>query len=102
MILDERHVPPEMIRDLQKISSILTRRGAQKIIVYGSLARDDYRPDSDIDICVEGIPDQAYFRTLAECMMAIDRPISLVVLKDTHGYFRTRILTEGKLLYAQS
>ncbi|MCX7858652.1 nucleotidyltransferase domain-containing protein [Chloroflexus sp.] len=100
MLLDEQHFPPDMIRDLQKVSIILMQRGAQKIIVYGSLARGDYRPDSDIDLCVEGLPDQVYFRALAECMMAIDRPLSLVALKDTHGYFRTRILTEGKIIYA--
>lgn len=100
MLLDEHHLSPDMIRDLRTVSAILAQHGAQRIIVYGSLARGDYRPDSDIDLCVEGLPDHAYFRTLAACMMAIDRPVSLVELKDTHGYFRTRILTEGKLLYA--
>ncbi|GBC96298.1 hypothetical protein HRbin16_02100 [bacterium HR16] len=55
--------------------------------------------DSDIDICFEGIPDEEYFRAVAECLMDIPRRISVMDLRDTHGAFRERINREGKVLY---
>lgn len=55
--------------------------------------------DSDIDICFEGIPDEEYFRAVAECLMGIPRRISVTDLKDTHGALRERINKEGKVLY---
>lgn len=85
--------------DIEKIESILIHYGAVKIILYGSLARGDYRVDSDIDICYEGIPDESYFRTVAECLMETQRRVSILDFKSIKGYFKQRILKEGKLLY---
>ena len=43
--------PMDIMQDIEKIESILLKLGAAKIILYGSLARGDYKADSDIDIC---------------------------------------------------
>lgn len=91
--------PDNIRQDLLEASSILRNYGAQKIILYGSLARGNYRADSDIDICVEGLPDKNYFRAFAECLMKGRRRISVLDLHNTRGYFRERILDEGKIIY---
>jgi predicted nucleotidyltransferase len=80
------------------IEKILLQHGAAKIILYGSLARGDYRPNSDIDVCVEGLPSKNYFRAFAECMMQTQRPMSVLDFADTYGYLRKRILEEGKII----
>ncbi len=99
LLLKKRGFPPEIMGDIEKAESILIRYGAAKIILYGSLARGDYRVDSDIDICYEGIPDESYFRAVAECLMEIQRRVSILDFKSIKGYFKQRIIEEGKLLY---
>lgn len=91
--------PLDFQEDLAKVRSILLGHGAKKIILYGSLARGDYRPDSDIDLCVEGLPDRNFFRALAECLMNARHHVSVLDFKNARGYLRERILKEGRLLY---
>jgi predicted nucleotidyltransferase len=99
ILLEETRFSDDIVRDLSIVKSILLRYGARKIIVYGSVARGDYRADSDIDICCEGIPPEYYFRALAECMMAMQRHVSVLDFASLHGYFKERIVREGKILY---
>ena len=97
--LAQQGLSEEIRQDIEKIATILLRHGAHRIILYGSLARGDYRPDSDIDVCVEGIPDDQYFRVLAECLMRSAPRVSVLNFEDTSGYFRQRVIDEGKILY---
>lgn len=99
LLLTEKTFPNNILQDIRKVASILLHYGAMKIILYGSLARGDYRDDSDIDICVEGIPDESYFRAIAECLMNAQRRISILDFKNVHGYLKERILSEGVVLY---
>jgi predicted nucleotidyltransferase len=99
LFVTERIFPADLLKDIKQAESILLNHGALKNILYGSLARGDYRPVSDIDLCVEGMPDENYFRAVAECLMTIQRPISILDFQDTYGYFSERILREGRILY---
>ena len=99
LLLKETQFPDDIVQAIKAVESILLRHGARKIILYGSLARGDYRADSDIDICCEGIPPEHYFRALAECLMATQRRVSVLDFASIQGYFRERILREGKILY---
>ena len=99
MILKKGMFPEDITKDLFNVKSILIKQGARKIILYGSLARGDYKPNSDIDICVEGIPNGSYFRATAQCLMEINRRISVLDFGKLQGYFKERILSEGKILY---
>jgi predicted nucleotidyltransferase len=91
--------PDDILQDIQKVESILLHYGATKIILYGSLARGDYKADSDIDVCVEGVPNEHYFRVVAECLMKVQRPVSVLDFQGVRGYFREKISQEGKILY---
>ncbi|MDW8352356.1 MAG: nucleotidyltransferase domain-containing protein [Anaerolineae bacterium] len=94
-------LPDSFIGDLEEACSTLVKHGARRIILYGSPARGDFRADSDIDLCVEGLSPDKCFRAIAACMMRIDRPISILDYRDLHGYLKERILAEGKILYDQ-
>lgn len=98
LAIDQTSFPEDVLLDLTMAGSVLSRYGANQVILYGSMSRGDYRTDSDIDLCVEGLPRKNFFRALAECLMASHRSLSIVDLDNTHGYFRERILTEGKVL----
>lgn len=91
-------LPSDIARSIQIIEKILLRHGANKVILYGSLARGDHHAQSDIDICVEGLPDQNYFRAYAECLMQTQHAMSVLDFSNTTGYFRQRIIEEGKII----
>lgn len=95
----KKNFPAGVASELQEILQVLKRRGAQRVILYGSFARGDFREDSDFDLCVEGIPSRNFFLAIAECLMSTSRPVSVVDFKDIKGYFRERILAEGKVIY---
>lgn len=99
MEIRDNSFPPDIVSDLRAFEKILRHYGAEKIILYGSLARGDYKETSDIDLCYEGIPDYDYFRVLGECLMRAKRRLNLTDLKEARGYFKDCILTEGKLIY---
>lgn len=99
LLVKKGRFPLGIIKDIRKIESILIHYGAVKVILYGSLARGDYKVDSDIDICYEGISDESYFRAVAECLMESQRRVSILDFKSIKGYLKQRILKEGKLVY---
>ncbi|MEZ4512982.1 MAG: nucleotidyltransferase domain-containing protein [Chloroflexota bacterium] len=94
-------LPLYIEQEIAKMKNILRRYGASKIILYGSLARGDFRGDSDIDLCYEGIPDEKFFTVLADCIMTTAIPVSIINLNDAQGYLKQRILSEGTVLYEQ-
>jgi len=92
---------PEFIqKDLAQVIEILKNHKVERIILYGSFARGDYATGSDLDLGVEGIPAEEYFRAWADVLMSAQRRISLLDLDRVHGYLRERILSEGRVVYA--
>jgi hypothetical protein len=78
----------------------------KELSLFGSVLRDDFRPDSDIDILVSFMPDATW--TLWDLMEMKDqlevhfgRPVDLVEKEALRNPWRKReILSTYKVLYA--
>ena len=97
---------PEIIREIQAVSN------PDEIILYGSYARGDYAPDSDLDLLV--VKDQVespneeaakIYRALAYLTVSVD---VVVVSKAFFQRYRNIIgtvvrpaVTEGRVIYAR-
>lgn len=89
--------------DLERIVDVLVRQfGAKRIILFGSLARGRFAPDSDIDLAVEGIAREDYFDALAAVNRLTRRWVDLKPLEDLDPHFRQRVLATGDCVYASS
>jgi predicted nucleotidyltransferase len=94
-------LPQRYQKDVASAVKTLQRFGAERVILYGSLARGDAREDSDLDICVEGLPDENYFSALGECLLHSENSISVIDLHSSYGLLRNRIMQEGLVLYVR-
>lgn len=88
------------------IGAICRRWQIKELSLFGSANRDDFGPDSDIDLLVTFEPDAAWstfdFVDLrAELIAAFGRPVDLVERATLRNPFRRkRILASRKVLYA--
>jgi uncharacterized protein len=77
----------------------------RRLALFGSVLRDDFGPDSDVDVLVEFEPGQAVglFR-LAEMQIELARLIGRRVDLNTSGflsrYYRDQVLAEAEVQYA--
>lgn len=69
--------------------------GVQRILVFGSLVRGRFTPESDIDLAANHIPPSRYFEAVARANDFSDRWVDLKPLEDLTPYFRDRVLATG-------
>jgi len=92
------------------VRSILSVDTPQKILLFGSRARGDSRPDSDLDLLIiedSELPryrrSARYRRALCGLFPAKDvvvwTPEEVQEWQDVPNAFITRVLAEGKVLY---
>lgn len=77
-----------------------TRYGAKRVILFGSLAHEGwYSADSDVDLAVEGLPSDTYWRAwrVAEEIIG-DRSVDLVEVETVREPLRRVIEQTGVLL----
>jgi len=86
-----------------RIREFCLRNGIRKLSFYGSVLRDDFGPDSDIDVLVEfepgRIPGLDFFAMEEELSEILGMKVDL----NTPGFlsrrFRDRVLAEAEVLY---
>jgi predicted nucleotidyltransferase len=84
------------------IDYLIQNFNIKKIILFGSLVKDNFCETSDIDLAVEGIPPEAYFPTLAKINTMSDRWIDLKPIESLDPHFLKRVLETGECLYASN
>ncbi len=87
------------------LRAICQSYGVKELMVFGSAARGELRPDSDIDILVEFTPQARIgivkFGALIEDLEALfHRPVDLVNKNGLKPWIRPQVLKDAQLLYA--
>jgi predicted nucleotidyltransferase len=74
------------------------------IILFGSYARGDQRPDSDVDIAIKTkkeISKKEIFELTQELEQLLKKDVDLVDLNAISDSFRYEILMNGQILYCE-
>lgn len=92
------HVPKEAI------ASFCRKHHIRRLALFGSVLRDDFTLDSDVDVLVEfepgHVPGLAFFAMEAELSTIIGRKVDLNTPAFLSRYFRDAVLREAELQYA--
>ncbi|NMF85623.1 nucleotidyltransferase domain-containing protein [Nodosilinea sp. P-1105] len=87
--------------EVHRIAAMLRDRyGATHIVVFGSLLKDRFQPESDLDIAADNIPKAQYFEAVAAANQYSQRWVDLKPLEDLAPYFRQRVFETGIALDA--
>ena len=92
--------PPDI--NTETIIRICRAGGAVRVAMFGSMARGDAGPDSDVDLLVrfgEPISLLALVRLERELSEALDRDVDLLTEAAVSPYLRERIEREQRVLY---
>ena len=92
----------EIPRD--QLADFCRRHRIRKLSLFGSILRDDFRPDSDIDVLVEFEPDaRVGMMKLADIENQLSDLLGHRVDLNTPGflsrYYRDRVLAEAQIQY---
>ena len=87
----------------ERIADFCRRRHIRWLALFGSVLRDDFRPDSDVDILVEFEPGTrlgfAFFNVQEELSQIIGRRVDLRTPRELSKYFRDEVLAEAEDVY---
>ena len=87
------------------IAEICRRCGVRELSLFGSAARGDMRPDSDVDFLVDFLPDARPVLLGVSAMMRefstlLGRRVDLAVKPALKPIIRVNVLAEARLIYA--
>jgi len=72
--------PVELQQAIEQAAAILKAAGADAVYLFGSFVEGGFRPDSDIDLAVVGLPAARFFEAMGQTMLVLPRPLDLVDL----------------------
>ena len=76
---DKRTPFPEVYQHrIQTAVKLLKNVGAKKVFLFGSLVRGEITNSTDIDIGIQGLAPEIFFRVFNQLSEAIDSPFDLV------------------------
>ena len=84
-----------------KILQIAAERGAHNVRVFGSAARGEAGPGSDVDLLVDLEPDRSLFDLgglLVDLEELLECNVDIVTEQGLHWYIRDRVLAEARPL----
>ena len=89
--------------DRERLAEFCRQNGARRLAVFGSALRDDFRPDSDVDVLIEFEPGRTpglrFFWMQDELSRLFDRTVDLHTPASLSRYFRSQVLSEAEDQY---
>ena len=89
--------------DREQLAAFCRRNHIRRLALFGSVLRDDFRPDSDVDVLVEfepgHIPGLRFFALEQELSAILGRKVDLNTPGFLSPYFRSRIQAEAEVQY---
>jgi uncharacterized protein len=87
----------------EKMAAFCQGHGIRKLFFFGSILRDDFRPESDVDVLVEFVPGTrtglAFFVMQEELSEMLGRRVDLNTIGFISKYFRQQVLAEAEVQY---
>jgi predicted nucleotidyltransferase len=96
-----------ILTDKEKVRDFCERYYIQRLAIYGSVLRDDFDQDSDIDVLVDFMPGHVpgFFRLfdMEEELSVIfgGRKVDLRTREDLSRYFRDKVVAEAQVQYVR-
>ena len=92
--------------ELEKIGEFCRRNQIRKLSLFGSVLRDDFRPDSDVDFLVEFMPEARIgYLGLAGLELELEdllgREVDLRTPEELSRYFRDEVLESAEVQYVE-
>jgi hypothetical protein len=92
---------PQIARD--RIAEFCRRHHIRRLSLFGSMLRDDFGPDSDVDVLVEfeagRTPGLAFFAMQDELSALVGRKVDLNTPQCLSRYFRDEVLQQAEDIY---
>jgi predicted nucleotidyltransferase len=87
----------------EKIAEFCRRNRIHRLAFFGSVLRDDFAPESDVDVLVEFEPGTRvglrFFGMQRELSDILGHKVDLNTAGDLSPYFRKEVLAEAEVLY---
>ena len=88
-----------------RIADFCRRHHIRRLALFGSVLRDDFQPDSDVDVLVEfkagRSPGLAFFGMEEELSELLGRKAELHTPNFLSRYFRDKVQAEAETQYAE-
>lgn len=89
-----------------EIAAFCQRHQITRLALFGSVIRDDFGPESDIDVLVEFAPGHtpglAFFGMQDELTEMLGREVDLNTAGWLSPFFRDAVLAEAQVIYEQA
>jgi uncharacterized protein len=89
--------------DHERLASFCRQNHIRKLALFGSVLRDDFRADSDVDVLVEfepgHVPGIRFFALERELSEILRRKVDLNTPSFLSPYFRGRVMAEAEVRY---
>jgi uncharacterized protein len=96
-------MPPRIHIDRAAVAAFCRRHHIRRLALFGSVLRDDFAPDSDVDVLVEfepgHVPGFAFVDVEDELSALIGRQVDLHTPGSLSRHFRDRVVKEAQDQY---
>ena len=104
--MDHVSLAERVATDRERIAELCRRHHIRWLALFGSALRDDFGPESDVDVLVEfepgHVPGLGFFGIQDELSALVGRPVDLNTPRCLSPLFRDQVLAEAEVQYEQA